>query len=144
MTEIPYNTEDFKKYIFACAQYQIWRIREITATLLDGDFENKEDVDCLLSSLTLFLREAAFVDAEQHIAEQEEAEARARAREAEDQATPPLTKADIQELRERLWEAQADHPLPARAPAPREPFDPVAVRAHLGTKFGSVAVVQQR
>ena len=40
MTEIPYTTEDYKKYVFALAQRRIWRIHEmIDGVALDDDSE---------------------------------------------------------------------------------------------------------
>ena len=134
MTEIPYTTEDYKKYVFALAQTETWRIAEII-NAVEMDDDSAEDLHCRLDNLMDFAQQAAFMTAEQHVAEEQRRKAEAEARRAEVAARPPqppLTETEFHELRERLQNHTVDAPG-APAPVPfREPFDPVAIRAHLG------------
>jgi hypothetical protein len=129
---LPYTTEDYKKYVFTLAQRRIWRIHEI----IDGlalDDENEADLHYQLDDLMGYMQQSAFVSAEQHVTEAKRRRAEAEARRAEYLSRPPLMEAERQELRERLQDRTVDAPRDsAPAPEPPEPFDPDAFRAYLG------------
>jgi DNA-binding Lrp family transcriptional regulator len=124
-TAAPYSDSDYKKYVFAQGQSEIWRIQE-NIKALDLDTENDEDLRCLLYSVMDCLRRAVFVNAEQAEAEHQQRLAKAETLRAEREARIAEMEAlSEEEHRERFERMKAA----VYEPEPEPPlFDPVAVR----------------